>query len=360
MIFCFKCFKDYEVQSMIKSAGQVGNCEICESDDISIYNTDIDDYLMEYFEELLDIYETEKIIPDSFPRIMLKHVKDILWEDWNIFSENLDNNSVDRIIRNICKHKMIDEPEYFDERVGLPEAVSDVYLNTNSIVRNKTWSEFVVSIKEQNRFHSNIFNGKAFEVFCSYITKTYKKGHMFYRSRISSESGYPIGEMSAPPPYLASAGRANPEGISYLYLGDSIKTTIHEIKAGQYDYVSAGCFVLERDIKVVDLTEIDNISAFSDLDFKQHAINRDHLIRINDEIAKPLRRHDSKLDYLPTQYICDFIKSIQSADKQEYDGIKYRSTMNKSGYNIALFDKELCICTQVQSIDIKEIKYEFE
>lgn len=38
------------------------------------------------------------------------------------------------------------------------------------------------------------------------------------------------------------------------------------------------------------------------------------LTELSKEIAKPLRRSDSTLEYLPTQYISEFVKS------QGYDG----------------------------------------
>lgn len=85
-----------------------------------------------------------------------------------------------------------------------------------------------------------------------------------------------------------------------------------------------------------------------------HAINLDSLKKIAKEIAKPLRRHDSQLDYLPTQYISDFIKSLGS------DGIQFNSTMSQDGYNLTLFDAEICECKNTKVYDIKKIHYGFE
>ena len=42
----------------------------------------------------------------------------------------------------------------------------------------------------------------------------------------------------------------------------------------------------------------------------EYAINKEHLNKINDEMGKIMRRSDSALDYVPTQYITDFVKSI--------------------------------------------------
>lgn len=361
MVCCENCFRDYEVKAIIQKSGKKGNCDICNSENVSIYNTDQDNALKESFEGLVNIYVTEELLPDEYPLSRLKLLKEELREKWNIFSSSLTTEDIDTIVKNICRDKFVEEPEIFENKVGIPELAQMSYLDENSIVGKYSWEEFVQSIKIEYRFHTNFFKQKVLEIFCTYIRKNYKKGTIFYRARISdSDGGYTKEKMGAPPIGLASAGRANPEGISYLYLGDSVETTLYEIRAGLYDYVSVGKFVLKEDINVVDLTDIDNISAFSDLDFKQHAINRTHLKKINNEIARPLRRHDSRLDYLPTQYICDYIKSIELDGKNQYQGIEYKSTMRGNGYNLAIFDESLFECTEVAVYDINEIEYEYD
>lgn len=80
----------------------------------------------------------------------------------------------------------------------------------------------------------------------------------------------------------------------------------------------------------------------------KYAINKEHLNKINDEMGKITRRSDSALDYVPTQYITDFVKSIIHDGKAEYAGIEYKSVMHSGGDNLALFE---CIGTEVYGID---------
>lgn len=72
------------------------------------------------------------------------------------------------------------------------------------------------------------------------------------------------------------------------------------------------------------------------------------------EMSKIMRRSDSDLDYVPTQYITDFVKSIIHDGVPEYAGIEYKSVMHREGYNLALFNPELCECidTDVYRIDM--------
>lgn len=266
----------------------------------------MDHILIELFDELLNVYTPISILPNDYPRENLNLLKDELYDNWNIF--NLEKDMIYRLITNICKEKYMNSPEFFDTSLGIIESKQESYLINNSILKTYNWDDFVIAIKSENRFHTNYVNTDALEIFCSYVRKSYKVGTIFYRARISDKNGFSIDDMGAPPHELASAGRANPEGISHLYLSSDVLTTLKEIRSGAYDYVTVGKFVLKQDIDIVDLTSIDQISAFSELNCTQHAINKKHLRKINNEIAKPLRRHDSPLDYLPTQYIADFNK----------------------------------------------------
>lgn len=73
---------------------------------------------------------------------------------------------------------------------------------------------------------------------------------------------------------------------------------------------------------------------------------------IAQEIAKPLR-NGNVLDYLPTQYISDFIRS------KGYDGIEYRSTMSKKGTNLAVFDPSVFNCTDTSTYNVQSISYSY-
>ncbi|MFQ9061839.1 MAG: RES domain-containing protein [Oscillospiraceae bacterium] len=59
--------------------------------------------------------------------------------------------------------------------------------------------------------------------------------------------------MSAPPAGKSSEGRANARGITCLYVANDVDTTLHEVRAGVFDFVCVGAFRLKEDITVVDL-----------------------------------------------------------------------------------------------------------
>jgi hypothetical protein len=355
---CVECFKDDEIIAKIKSLQKIGDCDLCNSRNKNVYDTESDADLVDDFEGLINTYSLESVLPDNYPSERLSLLKDELFNNWDIF--RLDAEKINLLLISICKDRYEEEPELFDQRVGIYSFCDDTYMEEHSLLGGYSWEDFVTLIKTENRFHTTNFKTKILDIICSYVKKTYKSGTIFYRARISGKDGFSKAEMEAPPQQLATAGRVNPEGISYLYLGSDKTTTINEIRAGLHDYVSIASFKLKKEISVVDLTRIDAISAFSRLDFTQHAINRPHLKKINSEIAKPLRRQDSHLDYLPTQYICDYIKTIQLNGEREYSGIEYKSTMNKDGFNLAIFDGSLFECENITVYDVQELKYYVE
>ncbi len=359
MIFCECCFNDKEIQSIIKtvSSSNIGKCPICHSQNCHLYDTDKQNDLAPYFEELLSIYTPSSILPDYFPKAETRSLIDDIKDRWNIFSD-ISRTQIYDILKSVCNEVYTNLPELFDGSVGIQELYDNNYLKEHALLKNNDWDAFVTEIKTQNRYHSKLINFDILEKYCSFIRKTYKAGELFYRARISERSGYSIDKMSAPPAGTSSEGRANARGITCLYVASDVDTTLHEVRAGVFDFVSVGTFRLNRDITVVDLKAITEISPFVEgLEYLDHAINKQYLERLNTEMSKSLRRSDSTLDYVPTQYITDFIKSIEHNGSHEYDGIEYNSTTNPGGYNLAIFNPDLFDCINVDVYDIEKLQY---
>ena len=355
---CVRCFTDPEIIGIIKSQKTKGNCDFCGHNGDYVYSLDTETTLSDMFGELLDIYTIASSLPNTFPKENTDLLKNILHNRWPIF--NVEPDCIYKLITNICHEKYVDQPELFDNPVGILESQDKDYLDSFSIIRNHHWNDFVEAIKWENRFHADYINKDVLGLFIRSVRKPYKAGKTFYRARVcSSEAGFGKSKMGAPPANLAKAGRVNPEGISVLYLADSVKTTLHEIRAGIFDYVTVGNFKLKKDIEIIDFANLDNVSPFyahnqTGIEYTQHAINIEHLKLISSEIAKPLRRQDSALDYLPTQYISDYIKS------RRFDGVEYVSTMCKEGFNLAVFDETLFKCTKTTVYDIKSLAYTYD
>lgn len=359
MIFCECCFRDSIISSIIRSlpGKTVGDCPVCGSHSISLYDTKKQTDLTPYFEDLLSIYTPDAALPDDFPGADRYLLLDDLRERWDLFAD-ISEEKCREILSSVCNDLAEAAPAMFADKVGIQESHDPSYLMDHALLRNSSWETFVEEIKTVNRYHSKFVNFEILKRYCSFIRKKYKTGEYFYRARISDCTGYPPEKMSAPPPGKSSEGRANARGITCLYLANDLETTLHEVRAGVFDYVSVGTFQLMKDITVVNLRDINKISPFIEgLDCMDHAINKQYLEKLDAEMSKPLRRADSTLDYVPTQYFVDFIKSIDHDGKQEYDGIEYNSTTYPGGFNLAIFDPDLFECIGVDVYDIDKLTY---
>lgn len=351
MIICNKCFADETLSAIVASiSSEVGVCPTCKSVDAHLCETsanEIEDLSLA-FEELLGVYEKAE-----GERIDNKSLYNDLKERWNLFS--IDDLSVIKdVVIALAPNEFKRRPDIFSDSVFIPVLHDTDFLRRNALVKTNNWDDFVMEVKQRNRYHSRLLNLDKLEKFCSFIRKNYSAGQLFYRARISSDKGFPPTEMSAPPFELSSEGRANARGITCLYVSLDKETTLHEIRAVDHDYVCIGTFRLKNDITIVNLADIAGISPFiEELSFEDYIINKAFLEKMNNEMSKVMRKSDSTLDYVPTQYISDFIKSIRHDGKAEYDGIEYKSATNNGGVNLAIFNPDdlECISTTVYDID---------
>ncbi len=363
MIFCSKCFTDPEVVSIINRSTEKGSCPICGAHDVNLYNSETNSTLSGFFDNLLSVYTPLKDLPEDYPTHDLNTLGFVLANDWNIFS-NINEETIVEIVKELSPTIFEDIPSLFSEPVGIPEKYDIDFLKKHSILRTQKWSDFVEAIKHTNRFHTNLVNTDLLKQYCLYISKCIETSKQrFYRGRIAQTTkGFSKGEMGAPPPNIATDGRANSFGISRLYLTYDRETTLHEIRAAEFDYVTIATFKPNESINVVDLKLIGNISPFSpEVDCTSLAINLEHLHKINLEMGRTMRRGDSVLDYLPTQYICDFIMSIEDESGQHiFDGIEYQSAMRDKGANLAIFYPEKFKCTFCRTYEVTRLIYRKE
>ena len=344
---CINCFTDSYIRKTIENHGNKGNCDFCASkNEFVIDITDVHNPLSEKMCGLIQVYAVSGL-PNARP------LKESLRDDWNIFSGG--SEAIQNLIVALCASELGANNEIFFKNVAIPNLYDEDFICNNAVTGGLTWSEFSKSIKYENRFHNRKFNADVFASFLSSVVKTHRSGESFYRARIAENiNGHSCDNMGAPPPKNRSAGRVNPEGIGVLYLSQEKETVLNEIRANVFDYVTIGTFRAKRDLRVVNLSGLLKISPFDNIDtIECFALNREIFCELSKEIAKPLRRSDSTLEYLPTQYISEFVKS------QGYDGVEFDSTLRKGGHNLALFDLDAAECFEVNTFEINGIDYLF-
>lgn len=355
MICCTECFNDKEVKGAIQSLNHKGTCPLCGTEQTWIYDSDTDLGDSD-FEELLisiiEIYKFEEELSSNVPIEALKPLEEHMQEDWNIFQ--IEKKGIRQIIEKIIETSMDIDERILSQNVAIPELYDESYLEENSIFGKYQWDDFKKYLRNENRFHSKYIKPSILEEVLKDTICTIQEGTAMYRARVAETSvGYTMDLMGAPPPEKATAGRANSKGISCLYLASDRNTTVKEIRAGAFDFVTIATFKLKYSVNLVDLSVITHNSPFyAETDKVKYLLNERHLKNIEKDLAKPVSKRDSDLDYLPTQYISDFAKYLG------YDGVRYISTFNNDAYNVALFDSEACNGIEVKTYLIGNLEYE--
>ncbi|CAL2094523.1 RES domain-containing protein [Tenacibaculum sp. 190524A02b] len=336
---CANCFKDIELKGFINNnSNAIGDCDYCNTKNTQIIDPT---ELQDQFADLCDLYQIEQNDGTDF--------FDLIQKDWNIFNvEGIDQETSRELLYNI-----------FD---GLDTIYIDI-VNSNVVMATSEetkeliyqWEVFKDEIKYKNRFFPE--NKIDFEYLEDVFPRRYyDRGKNFYRSRISPTiDGYEPKNMGKPPRQFTSSGRANPKGISYLYLAQSKETTFYEARSTFLDYVSIGKFKLLEKVQLVTLRPSHQTSPFSEnFNVKKFVKYKEVLELFEKELSKPLRRQDDDLDYLPTQYLCEFIKSLG------YKGVEYGSSLHDGGINFVFFDDTVFSCVSSKVYEVSKIKMEYK
>jgi len=336
MNVCASCFNDIELKSFIETHSKdKGRCDFCYDNDVEVVDLyELRDFFSEFFYLFIDDPDGEIFI-------------DLIARDWNLFSHKSDGKVLlsEVLLLLACANY---DPE---KKVKyMPEIVESI----------SYWEKLKLDLKWNRRFLTDI--SEIFDLgWDSYFNEqiVLPNETELYRARIHKNAGdiaFKVDEMGSPLKEKAASGRANPLGIPYLYLCKSIDTTFYEIRATFLDEISIGKFVImfDHEIVLVDFTE--EVSAFKNMGtLMEYAKSRLLKKYISYDLSKPLRRYDSELEYIPTQFICEFIRYITGTD-----GIIFNSSLHQGGKNIVLFEQEKVVCVSVEKHQVTNVHIGFK
>lgn len=314
---CTRCFQDSSIVSNISREGAIGRCSYCGS--IQVHCIDPSS-----LSDKLELF-TYGLIPDlggfSFSEIL---------SFYGIFSSGVKNQN-----------------QLIDEIFGV--GASEKYFSFDFDVKNyeAQWEGFKLEIKHRNRFfpksviHLSLFNKNnidasvdvLFQLF-EQLEFTVSEIEVFYRARVS-ELELNADQMSCPPPERVTGGRANPVGIPYLYVADNLETCISEVRPSNSSYVYVSEFSPVHELKILDLTDprkFCSASSFSENQLSEVLGFISLLELFSKELSKPVIPEKGNLEYIPTQFLSEFIKS-----EAKLDGISFKSSFGL-GMNYVFFD----------------------
>lgn len=313
---CSVCFGDPHLTKQVfpaLAAGALGKCSYCGSEQVQLI---LPSALKDFFAPVLAIYDRD---PNGILLV------ELLKADWGLFNNGrLSVQEARSLLNDVLE----------DGQVGLDRFVlSPRYSYEGLHVR---WDQLRDELIGRNRYFPEAFlEPEQLERLLSLLGPA-QVGRTFYRSRIQHDAEmFAIDKMGAPPSHLVSHGRANPAGIPYLYVGSTEATAIAEIRPHTGDTVCVAEFLLDDGLQLIDLRDPRRlISPFVYAEEEEIAEIRSNvplLERLGQELTKPVVPHRAAIDYVPSQYLCEFIK------KTGWDGVVYRSSVS-AGFNLALFD----------------------
>lgn len=333
---CPECFNDRGLRNdVIPSLGPVlGTCSYCESENVALVHPS---QLAEYFEMLISIYE-----PDPDGKSLVEWMK----TDWQLFSHpRMDSPRAKELLAEI-----LDDGDI----VRKPFSPSAAF-KSEGLAR---WEMLRDELMFRNRYFLNeALDADRLEQLLAYLPAD-DMPELWHRARIlTGSTAYPIAEMGAPPKHLATHGRANPTGIPYLYLGSLPDTAVAEVRPHTGEIACVAEFRIQTPLRAVDLRNPRQlVSPFllgEASSIGQMRADIPFLERLGQELTRPVLPRSAAIDYLPSQYLCEFIK------KTGYDGVVFRSSVS-TGINLALFDPSKATGGAVSLYSIKRVSVDVE
>ncbi|MEP3349587.1 MAG: RES family NAD+ phosphorylase [Marinomonas sp.] len=133
---------------------------------------------------------------------------------------------------------------------------------------------------------------------------------------------------------LGSGGRANPEGIAFLYVASTPEIAISEVRPFINHDVSVALMRLKRDLKIADFSMVSDDINFSYAKYSKEIADKlsqfkviDSVIRdVSNAFSRPVFEQSKTIEYLPTQVIAEYFHS------KGFDGIGFRSQFETAHY----------------------------
>jgi hypothetical protein len=288
--------------------------------------------LADRFEPLFDLYEENKYG---------SALNEILQEDWYLFT----------IAGARTQQKLLIDISG-DDSISTSKFKSTLLKEKKNV---KQWETFREELKHNNRFFpTDSIKKDQLEPFGKHIGTIIKKGKQkFYRARVNNtDKAFELIEMGKPPKKLVLNGRANPIGISYLYVASTINTAISELRGHKEEQVTVAEFEMNDDLELADLRDpLKTISPFELNDENELELiykNMPFLLLLGRELSKPVIPREANLEYLPSQYLSELLKHIG------FHGIIYKSSLT-DGNNYVIFDDKRLTATKKNIYKITDV-----
>jgi len=327
---CPECFGDRGLRDQLFPTldPDHGTCDFCRTVDTPIVEPE---KLANYFELLVNVYELNE---DG------KSLVEWMKEDWQLFShQRMDIAHAKELLGEILNDGEIVRRNFAPSESYISEGLAQWdKLRDEMMYGNRWFLDVAIDVDRLKQLLDMLIAPRL--------------PAQWYRARIrTGDDAFAIDRMGAPPRRRSSNGRANPAGIPYLYLGSRPDTAVAEIRPHTGEVACVAGFTIP-DIKAVDLRNPRKLVSplmLSDAgEIGQLRADLPFLERLGEELTRPVQPAGAAIDYIPSQYLCEFIK------KKGFDAVVYRSSVS-DGINLALFDPGQAVGGDVALYDVTKV-----
>lgn len=338
---CIDCFNSRVLKKYIKENSIGGEyCHFCKKDSrFCIVPEDLE----YYFRNLVELYTP---IVDFMPSYFMRdydgsNLSEKISEDWyHLFSNDFAGN-IEELLESIFGSYNPVTEDGIDLESWVEDRHSWMSGYGPSEQLKEEWGAFCSEIINENRY----FPTKSINLdvlnYASMLQVSFNPNKYLYRARKSNnDKKIPPSKMGSPPPDLSQNGRANPRGIPYLYLADEVETAMREVRPNSENFITVGNFKILKKLMLFDLSNPiieDPFELGENLSYLLRLLSFFRILAY--ELSKPIEPDNKDLDYIPTQYLCEYLKH------QGYDGLVYNSSMGQ-GNNVVLFNDNKVKCTR--------------
>lgn len=177
-----------------------------------------------------------------------------------------------------------------------------------------------------------------------YLSATIEVGTRWHRARMGATlAAADLREIGRPPTYLyeahkdkaigappvgiATAGRVNRPGVSYLYLSSNGDTAAAEIRPHPGEQLSIGCFDIAKNLNVVDL----RTHYLTKLWRTDEQLEMLELIIAMEKMFATAIPPSNRSAYTVTQFLAELFRRLG------FEGVVFKSTV-EAGENLVIFD----------------------
>jgi len=341
-LLCTVCAKEPHLKALIEIDGKKAKCDICEEEGIVLSSSD--NRFFQLCKALVRFHFNEW---DYNPHWGGDGYEQIFYGEDNIFfneSRAVSADMYEELAMDISQGAVYEE---YDKGVtvfaGYFDGVQNELLRSIKTSLDPTLLSMAKRLKTENHFDLETELKEILNSFERIATTILQPEEILYRARIgyaarktSLDSGFEMEyhyapysgkDIGAPSPFIASAGRANRVGVSFLYCATNEKTAISEIRPHPGDRVSVGSFRLKREMKAYDLSKSHLLHYFESDELLDTYIPLNTLRILINKTITPAERSQ----YSITQLITDCIRQLG------FDAVIFESTVG-TGTNTVVFN----------------------